>query len=97
MADAPTERFAHDPRSHEAILEAAGLTYEGRFPFDETRQWTTDTLLGFVRSTSFLNPGVLGAQTPAFEADIRQRLGDPPSGWTEQTTSAYELARRKPT
>jgi SAM-dependent methyltransferase len=88
------QAMERDP--HDAVLQRAGLSYEGRFEFSLPTRWTLDSLVGFVYSTSFLNRSVLGPEVDAFESDLgRQLLPCCTDGVFEQDlTFAYELARR---
>jgi hypothetical protein len=87
------EAMARDP--HEHVLRRAGLSYEGKFEFSVVQQWSVESLIGFVYSTSILNRGVLGDEADAFEREIGEQLLDAcPDGIFEQEMSfAYELAR----
>jgi SAM-dependent methyltransferase len=87
---------AMDRDPHEQVLRRAGLAYEGPFEFSILEQWTVDSLVGFVYSTSFLNRAVLEHHADAFESELRARLlacqGD--GVFEQDLTFAYELARR---
>lgn len=63
-----------------------------RTPYD----WTTDALIGFVYSTSFLPKQVLGDLARAFERDLRRELTNltGANNLRETIDFAYELARR---
>lgn len=39
-------------------------------------QWSMDSLVGYLQSTSFASQAVLGQQWPTFEAAVRARLAD---------------------
>jgi hypothetical protein len=88
------ERAINDD-PHAAVLERAGLRYEGTFEFPVMTQWNVDALIGLVYSTSFLNRAVLREQAPDFERDLRARLlaERPGDDFEQPTTFAYELAR----
>ena len=87
------EAMERDP--HEQVLRRAGLSYEGCFEFSLVHRWTTDSLIGYVYSTSMLNRTVLQDQVPDFESDVRAKLLDCcGNGPFEQDLSfTYELAR----
>jgi ubiquinone/menaquinone biosynthesis C-methylase UbiE len=87
------EVMARDP--NEQVLRRAGLTYEGKFEFSVVKQWTIESLIGFVYSTSLLSRGALGDHADAFENDLQEQLlRCCPDGVFEQDlTFAYELAR----
>ncbi|MEE8338170.1 MAG: class I SAM-dependent methyltransferase [Dehalococcoidia bacterium] len=61
-------------RSDEAILAHAGFVdvTEGSHRYE--LDWDCDHLLGYLYSTSYANPGLLGVDREAFEADLRERL-----------------------
>jgi SAM-dependent methyltransferase len=88
------EAMARDP--HEAVLHRAGYAYEGTFEFATTQRWTTDSLIGFTYSTSFLNRAALGTHADAFERDLRSELarGGLTEPFEQRLTWEYELARR---
>jgi SAM-dependent methyltransferase len=78
------------------VLSAAGFEADGRYEFASAHRWTIQELAGFVRSTSFLPPSVLGDQAAAFDASLASAL-DPyaDGGYLTATISfAYELARK---
>lgn len=58
---------------HEEILLEAGYQIE-ELETRITQQWTLETLIGNLYSTSFASPAVLGEKQSAFEADLRQTL-----------------------
>ena len=89
---------AMDRRPHEQVLSRAGFDYVGKFEFVAEQTWTVPTLTGLVYSTSFLNREVLGAQAPAFEAELSALLHSyEPAGVFQVAVSyAYQLAT-KPT
>ena len=86
-----------DRDPHAEVLRRAGLAYEGPFEFTISTQWTIESLIGFVYSTSFLNLTVLGQHADEFENDMRQRLigSDGHDRFRQDSTFAYELARNR--
>ena len=78
------------------ILAAAGFEIAGRHEFAVSRVWTLDEITGFVASTSVLSPMALGDDAGRFEADLRAGLTacEPDGQFRQDTTFAYELARR---
>jgi hypothetical protein len=86
--------MARDP--HEQVLRRAGLTYEGKFEFSVAHQWSVESLIGFVYSTSLLNRGVLGDKADTFEREVGEQLLDccPDGIFEQQLSFAYELARK---
>jgi SAM-dependent methyltransferase len=83
-------------RPDQAILSEAGFLAAGRYEFPVAWEWTPETLIGFVFSTSVLSRGALGDLAPGFEDDLRRELlACEPSGQLPQTIRfAYDLARR---
>ena len=80
------------------MLCDAGFELAGQYEFTVDHRWSLAEIAGWIRSTSFLSPIVLGGQAAAFDADLAVSLGPHSSGGTfPQTVSfVYELAR-KPT
>lgn len=81
------------------VLSEAGFETGGRHEFRIEHRWSLTELAGWVRSTSFLSPSVLGDRAAAFDNDLADALG--PFAAADGTFShevgfAYELAR-KPT
>jgi hypothetical protein len=81
---------------HAAVLRRAGLSVEGELSFRVRHEWTVESLIGFVYSTSMLNQTVLGARAPEFEADLRAGLlaCRTDDMFEQQLSFACELARR---
>jgi hypothetical protein len=82
-------------RPDREVLHAAGFEVVGSYQFPMAYQWTPETLVGFVSSTSFLSHDVLGGLADDFEGDLRRELAESdPTGLFSQTIDfAYELAR----
>jgi SAM-dependent methyltransferase len=78
------------------VLSAAGFELVGSFSFAEAHDWTPDTLVGFLLSTSVLSRQALGPLEPDFERDVRQELsGHTSAGKLHQVIDfGYDLARR---
>lgn len=84
-----------DRYPHAEVLRGAGFTYEGRFEFAVSQQWSIESLIGFIYSTSFLNRTVLQQYAEEFENDLQERLlgfGEYDS-FRQDAIFAYELAR----
>ncbi len=81
---------------HKQVLLRAGLQYDGKFEFSVAQNWSVESLIGFVYSSSFLNPAVLGENMSAFEEDLRAQLlaCDAEGVHVQKMSFAYELARR---
>ncbi|MBO0886980.1 MAG: class I SAM-dependent methyltransferase [Acidimicrobiales bacterium] len=85
-----------DRHPHAEILRQAGFDYLGRKEFPVMQTWTTDTLVGYLYSTSFLNREVLGTSAAVFEEELKHLVAScEPEGVLRQSTRfAYELARK---
>jgi ubiquinone/menaquinone biosynthesis C-methylase UbiE len=83
--------------SSEAILNEAGLEWAGRFEFSTPHEWTVETLVGWMYSTSVFSRQALGAMAGEFERDVRRCLLDvsPSGSYEEDISFAYELASRR--
>jgi SAM-dependent methyltransferase len=79
-----------------AVLRQAGFTDIGDYSFDEPRDWTVQSIIGYLHSTSVCSRAALGDNAPAFEADIRAALGYPDETvrFHETMRWNYTLARR---
>ncbi len=87
-----------EPAMHEAphaeVLRRAGYEYEGTFRFEVEEEWDLQSIIGLVYSTSYLNRGVLGNRSDAFEAELRDNLqAHLSAGLIYRSTYRYELAR----
>jgi SAM-dependent methyltransferase len=60
---------------HSDFLMAVGFTIESR-QYEVEKVWTADEIVGYLYSTSFASPAVLGDKKDRFEADLRRRLHD---------------------
>lgn len=60
--------------------------------------WTTDSIIGFMRSTSFASANILGSKAAQFEADLRQELlaFAPDDRFPADQRFGYTLAMRNP-
>lgn len=85
-------------RPHAQVLSDAGFEVAGREEFPVEHRWRLPELAGFIRSSSFLPPPVLGDQGPAFDADLAATLGPFAADGTfpETVSFAYDLARKRP-
>jgi len=94
----PADLEAHLERlPHATVLEDAGFTDVRRYEFTEIHEWTVETLIGLMYSTSVLSRVVLGDRAGAFEADVRERLGavEPSGVFREHASFAYDLGYRR--
>jgi SAM-dependent methyltransferase len=77
------------------LLAGAGFETAGHFKIGIPHEWTVPELAGYVRSTSFLPPSVLGNHAAAFDAELADTLR-PYALLTETVSYAYDLARKPP-
>jgi ubiquinone/menaquinone biosynthesis C-methylase UbiE len=79
------------------VLSEAGFETARRYEFPVEHRWSLAALAGYVRSTSFLPPSVLGGQGAAFDDDLAAAIGPfaAADGTLPQHVSfAYDLARK---
>ena len=75
------------------VLADAGFETAGHFKIGIPHEWTVPELAGWVRSTSFLPPPVLGDHAAAFDAELADTLR-PYALLTETVSYVYDLARK---
>jgi SAM-dependent methyltransferase len=94
----PGYERARSERPDLVILRQAGFQIAGSYEFPTAQEWTVETLIGFVFSTSVLSRAALGGHASGFADDLQQELrACEPAGRFRQTIGfAYELARRPP-
>ena len=80
----------------EAALDRSDFQVFEHTEIPYTHIWDTDSVIGFLYSTSFANQSLLGARTVGFEDELRQVLDDlsPDGGFQEVITFDYILARK---
>jgi SAM-dependent methyltransferase len=78
------------------ILTQAGFEPDGQREFFVDREWTTETVTGFVLATSVLSRAVLGDRAAAFEAELRGELTarEPAGRFRQRISFSYDLARK---
>ena len=79
------------------VLSEAGFETAGRYEFRVEHRWSLAELAGWVRSTSFLPPSVLGDQGAAFDSDLAVAMGPfAAAGGTfpHDVGFVYDLARK---
>jgi SAM-dependent methyltransferase len=83
-------------RPDHQVLAEAGFGPAAHQEFAVEHRWTLPELAGWIRSTSFLPPAVLGDQGVAFDADLAAALSPfATDGAFPQTVSfAYDLASK---
>jgi len=92
----PNWEQARAERPDVTVLEESGFEVVGSYHFPTVHRWTSETLIGFVYSTSFLSLEVLDNLAHDFEEDLRRDLisADLTDSFSETIDFAYELARR---
>lgn len=86
-----------EQRPDAQVLSEAGFETAGRYEFSAEHRWSLTELAGWVRSTSFLPPSVLGDQGAAFDDDLAATLGPfaaADGGFPHDVGFAYDLARK---
>jgi len=88
----PEEGLAHE----EEVLRHAGFTPVESRSFEAPYVWTLESLLGYLRSTSFASRAALGERHGAFEADLTAALlaYDGSGRYPEFVGNGYTLARK---
>jgi SAM-dependent methyltransferase len=84
------------PKHYELVLRESGFEDVASYSFVERHNWTIETIIGNLYSTSFCSKNVLGDNTEAFEADLRAALlAQNPSGtYREQMGFGYTIGRK---
>jgi SAM-dependent methyltransferase len=86
--------FPVDPRLHQDYLVPAGFDLE-LTDYATTLTWDYERVLGYLYSTSYASPAILGAQREGFEADLSAALDavEPSGRFVEQLEVGLILAR----
>jgi SAM-dependent methyltransferase len=64
--------------------------------FEQTREWTTDEVVGYMFSLSFCSPARFGDERAPFRTDLRERLNELDGGPFEQAEEVRVISGRKP-
>jgi SAM-dependent methyltransferase len=85
-----------EARPDQAILEARGFEFTGRFHCQASHEWTPESLTGYLFATSVLSRAALGDLAGEFGADIRRVLDacDPAGLFRQSVSFACDLFRR---
>jgi 2-polyprenyl-3-methyl-5-hydroxy-6-metoxy-1,4-benzoquinol methylase len=88
----PGEGLAHE----EQVLRHAGFTPVESRSFEAPYTWTLESLLGYLRSTSFASRAALGERHVAFEADLTALLlaFEGSGRYPEIIANGYTIARK---
>ena len=87
---------ARGPENCERVLREAGFVDVESLAFVQRQDWTTQSIIGYLYSTSFCSRRVLGEKAAAFEADLTDtlRAHDPGGLYGERMRCGYTLGRR---
>ena len=84
-----------DAGGFERVLRRAGFVDVESRRFAEPRDWNFEAVLGYLRSMSVCSEKALGADFPAFEADLRAALLGV-GGLSEDLGAGYTMGRKPP-
>ncbi len=78
-----------------AVLREAGFQTVASYSFAQPHNWTIESIIGYLRSTSVCSARILGDDAPAFDAALTAELLALDGGgiYREQLTFGYTLAR----
>ena len=78
------------------VLRRAGFADVADHDFGHTHEWTTESIIGHVYSTSYGSKAQLGDRAAAFEAELTAALmaAEPSGRFRQEATFGYTLARR---
>jgi SAM-dependent methyltransferase len=84
------------PDHDEMVLREAGYGEVASHPFVKEHIWTTETIMGYLYSTSFCSKGVLGDNAGAFETDLKTALfaHDGSGRFREAMRCGYTIGRK---
>jgi SAM-dependent methyltransferase len=85
------------PEHFESVLREAGFVDVSSYTLVQPHDWTVETVLGFLHSTSVCSKAVLGKNAELFESDLKATLlGHDPSGTYHESTQWGFTTGRKP-
>ena len=84
------------PDHNERVLRKTGFAEVASYPFVAPHDWTIETILGNLYSTSFCSKRVLGDNATAFEAELKAALlaHDPAGHYHEKMRFGYTIGRK---
>ena len=87
---------AEGPDLHERMMREAGFIDVASHTFVEPQEWTIDSILGYLYSTSVCSKTVLGENAQPFEAELTAAIleHDPAGTYRENIQWGYTLARK---
>ena len=79
-----------------AVLRDAGFAEVAGYGFAHPHEWTIETIIGHLYSTSHCSQRLLGKNAPAFERDLEQALlkCDPSGRYHQDMDCGYTLGRK---
>ena len=93
---AGTGVFQTPREPHQAVLEQLGYVFD-EATYETDREWSLRTLLGYLYSTFFASPEVVGGNRDRFEADLMESLIDLDcSGQYRETLRFHLILARLP-
>jgi trans-aconitate methyltransferase len=66
--------FRRPPEPHEVVMAGHGFSDVMQYDFLTPHTWTLDSVLGYLRSTSFASRAVLGSKAEEFDRILTERL-----------------------
>jgi SAM-dependent methyltransferase len=84
------------PENDEWVMRDTGFEETASHPFVETQDWTVESILGYLHSTSVCSRKVLGPNVGPFEADLRNALLEhgTSGSYREQIQWGYTFGRK---
>ena len=88
--------FRPSTRPYREILAESAFSQVSEVRVPVTRDWSPDTILGYLYSTSFAAPRLFGARRPDFESAIRETLAalNPEGIFGEDASFTMTIGRR---
>jgi hypothetical protein len=84
------------PDHDERVLKEAGFSDVVSCPYVKAHDWTVESILGYLYSTSACSKNLLGSGAGKFEADLRAalHLHDPSGVYRENTRWGFTIGRK---
>jgi ubiquinone/menaquinone biosynthesis C-methylase UbiE len=94
--DGLTRGPASHPEHNERVFREAGFADVASYAFVEMQEWTIESILGYLYSTSASSRAALGTHIEGFETDLRAALlaHDPSGIYREDAQWGYTLGRK---
>ncbi len=93
---AGTSSYSAPLERHDAVIARSNFKKMEVHAIEYNWRWTMDSFIGFLYSTSFCSPAVLGDKREGFENDLRRALlqADPSGNFAETFQLSVILARK---